>query len=103
MSLMEKLADEFTGININILLKEQYRMNRKIMNWPNQMFYEDQLTAHPSVADITLADICPKLPSDHVLNNPIIFIDMDEKRERSGESMEKHSFTNRGEGQKICR
>ncbi|CAI2302488.1 unnamed protein product [Caenorhabditis sp. 36 PRJEB53466] len=94
VSLMEKLTDEFSGSNINILLKEQYRMNEKIMRWSNEVFYENQLTAHPSVASITLNDVCPNVPKDHVLNNPIFMIDMDRNRERTHESFEGHSFTN---------
>ncbi|PWS29130.1 IGHMBP2 family helicase [Pedobacter yonginense] len=33
-----------------VLLNEQYRMNEKIMKYSSQVFYEDQLSAHDSVA-----------------------------------------------------
>ncbi|CEO43064.2 Helicase ATP-binding domain-containing protein [Caenorhabditis elegans] len=97
LSLMEKLAEEFSSNNINILLNEQYRMNKKIMNWSNEVFYENQLTAHSTVSDITLRDICPNLPEDHVLNNPIMMINMENVKDRSHEEFESHSFTNTDE------
>uniref|UniRef100_A0A1I7TTK4 Helicase ATP-binding domain-containing protein n=1 Tax=Caenorhabditis tropicalis TaxID=1561998 RepID=A0A1I7TTK4_9PELO len=97
ISLMEKLSEDFSNNNINILLREQYRMNAKIMSWSNKTFYENQLIANPNIADITLSDICPNLPSDHVLNNPILMIDMKEVKNRSQEKLESHSFTNTDE------
>lgn len=97
LSLMEKLAEEFANNNINILLKEQYRMNEKIMHWSNEVFYENQLIAHPKVADITLNDVCPNLPKDHVINNPILMIDMKNVKDRSQEERELKSFTNSDE------
>ncbi|EFP01369.1 hypothetical protein CRE_23956 [Caenorhabditis remanei] len=98
VSLMEKLSSEFASNNINILLNEQYRMNEKIMNWPNEIFYDNKLTAHSSVADITLRDICPDIPEGFVLNNPILMIDMEKFENKSQEEcLEPFSYSNTGE------
>lgn len=97
LSLMEKLADEFANNNINILLNEQFRMNEKIMHWSNEVFYENQLTAHPTVSNIKLSDICSNLPVNHVLNNPIFMIDMKNIEDRSQEGIRSHSFINTDE------
>lgn len=53
-TLLEKL------VNLHpesvVLLDEQYRMNNSIMGFSSRVFYEDRLTAHPSVADQLLFD-----------------------------------------------
>lgn len=54
VSLMERLAKEFSNTNINQLLTVQYRMNEKIMQWSSREFYESRLVADESVAKITL-------------------------------------------------
>ncbi len=59
-----------------VLLQEQYRMNKVIMGYSAQVFYQDQLRAHPSVADRLL------FPGDI----PLAFIDtagcsFDERKE----------------------
>lgn len=41
---------------ISVMLKEQYRMNRMIMEFSNQQFYNSELTANSSVADISVID-----------------------------------------------
>ncbi|CAO4361658.1 unnamed protein product [Caenorhabditis nigoni] len=97
LSLMEKLAEEFSKNNINILLNEQYRMNEKIMHWSNEHFYNNQLTAHSSVSDITLRDIYPKIPTDYIANKPIFMIDMKNFEDRSQESFDSKSYSNTGE------
>jgi len=42
---------------ISGLLRIQYRMNEKIMEFPNKTFYNGLLIAHESVKDITLKDL----------------------------------------------
>jgi superfamily I DNA and/or RNA helicase len=37
--------------NADVMLNEQYRMNKKIMNFSNRFFYKNELTANSSVAD----------------------------------------------------
>lgn len=97
VSLMEKIAEEHAKNNINILLNEQYRMNEKIMNWSNEHFYENQLTAHSSVSDITLRDISPNIPKDHIANKPMIMMDMARFENRSEETFDSKSYYNTGE------
>jgi ATP-dependent RNA/DNA helicase IGHMBP2 len=62
-----------------VLLQEQYRMHRNIMNFSSKEFYDDQLIAHSSVAeDVLFAG-----------DEPFVFIDtagcgFDEKQQGSG-------------------
>lgn len=39
-----------------VLLREQYRMNNRIMRYSSQIFYGDKLVANPAVADHTVFD-----------------------------------------------
>lgn len=61
-TLFEKLRSEK---GVGSLLKLQYRMNEKIMNFSNAQFYSDALLAHESVANHQL------MPEE----NPLEFID----------------------------
>lgn len=63
VTMIEKSLDRLHGIQ---LLRTQYRMNRQIMGFSNQQFYENQLEAAPSVADQRL-----KIQD----NTPVLFID----------------------------
>ncbi|VDM71700.1 unnamed protein product [Strongylus vulgaris] len=54
VSLMERLAKEFSNANINQLLTTQYRMNENIMQWSSHEFYDSRLIASEAVAKITL-------------------------------------------------
>uniref|UniRef100_A0A8R1HZY3 DNA replication ATP-dependent helicase/nuclease n=1 Tax=Caenorhabditis japonica TaxID=281687 RepID=A0A8R1HZY3_CAEJA len=71
------------------------------MNWSNEVFYDNQLTANETVKDITLHDICPNLKHNHVLNSPIFMINMDGEKERTREKLEDYSFTNKDEAQVV--
>ncbi len=55
ITLFERLI-EARKEEISSMLKVQYRMNEKIMQFPSQEFYNGQLIADPSVASRTLAD-----------------------------------------------
>ena len=55
-TLFERLIDLY-GDSIYETLRIQYRMNKKIMEFPNRMFYEGKLIAHESVANHTIADL----------------------------------------------
>ncbi|HKK74037.1 MAG TPA: AAA domain-containing protein [Saprospiraceae bacterium] len=63
VTLIEKSLDRLHGVQ---LLRTQYRMNREIMGFSNQEFYDGLLEAAPSVAEqrLTIQD-----------NTPVIFID----------------------------
>jgi len=54
-TLFEKLINQHE--NLSMMLDIQYRMNEKIMEFPNKEFYEGKLKAHPSVKDHTLRDL----------------------------------------------
>ena len=63
VTLMEKMVARHP--EAVTMLKEQYRMNETIADFPSKEFYEDRLTAHPSVAHHQLA------PDEE----PLLFID----------------------------
>jgi superfamily I DNA and/or RNA helicase len=80
------------------ITSEQYRFNRDILDLINP-YYENKLTAHDSVVDISTADICKKEYHDTNNNvrrivkheNKVVFVDTD------GYSREKMHFVNTGE------
>ena len=56
------------------MLKIQYRMNTKIMNYSSKSLYEGKLIADESVASHTLKDL-EKVEKNNETNEPILFID----------------------------
>lgn len=58
-TLFEKLIRRHKT-EISSMLKVQYRMNSKIMNFPNNEFYYGKLKAHSSVANHTVSNIISK-------------------------------------------
>ncbi|MBJ6759572.1 AAA family ATPase [Myxococcaceae bacterium JPH2] len=72
VSLFERLLKDH-GDGVKRMLREQYRMNARIMAFPSHEMYGGELRAHPSVADRTLADV---LPSSEGLDvPPVLFLD----------------------------
>ncbi|MGQ0507920.1 MAG: IGHMBP2 family helicase [Myxococcaceae bacterium] len=62
-SLFERLLKEH-GDSVKKMLREQYRMNERIMSFPSAQMYGGELRAHPSVASNVLeieADVPPVL------------------------------------------
>lgn len=53
VTLLEKAIDRVGGA---VLLDEQYRMNKRIMGFSNQWFYQGRLKAHTSVTSHQLAE-----------------------------------------------
>ena len=92
-TLFERLIDLY-GEKIYETLRIQYRMNKKIMEFPNKMFYEGKLIAHESVANHTLADLIDLTKYENltgklkeVINpeNVVVFIDVQGKeKQRKG-------------------
>lgn len=80
------------------LLRTEYRFNKDILDLINP-YYENKLTAHDSVVDISTADICKKEYHDTNSNvrrivkheNKVVFVDTD------GNSREQMHFVNTGE------
>lgn len=74
------------------LLNEQYRMNRVIMGYSNQVFYKGEVIAHPSVEEHTH-------PADRPLAESLVMIDTAGRgwNEEPGDSSE--SLRNIGEAQ----
>ncbi|VDO76414.1 unnamed protein product [Heligmosomoides polygyrus] len=106
VSLMERLAKEFSNTNINQLLTVQYRMNEKIMQWSSREFYESRLVADESVAKITLSDISVVPPSS-LLNTPLLMINTDMAKENEcqkyREQPSQMSYKNLGEAELLIR
>ena len=59
-TMFERILDRY-GDEIRAMLKVQYRMHKKIMQFPNLALYEGKLKAHSSVAGHILADLNPDL------------------------------------------
>eukprot|EP00916_Digyalum_oweni_P022702 GHVL01037586.1.p1 GENE.GHVL01037586.1~~GHVL01037586.1.p1 ORF type:complete len:848 (+),score=195.25 GHVL01037586.1:1461-4004(+) len=78
ITLFERL-EKLQSINqwtppVTCLLNVQYRMNKDIMQWSNETFYDSKLVAHNSVTDHTLADFME--PDNHEFP-PMVLIDSD--------------------------
>ncbi|HID66032.1 MAG TPA: IGHMBP2 family helicase [Aquificaceae bacterium] len=89
-TLFERLLDIY-GEEIYEVLRIQYRMNRKIMEFSNRMFYDGKLIAHESVANHTIEDFVEKDKLKNVLSpyrevmlpqNVIVFIDVEGAEEQ---------------------
>ena len=71
-SLFERLA-RFIPVD---MLTTQYRMHREIMAFPAEAFYDDRLSAHPSVAERSLEiDDTDHPPLAH--SAPVVFADIE--------------------------
>ncbi len=72
VSLFERLLKDH-GEGVKRMLREQYRMNAAIMDFPSREMYGGELRAHPSVAERTLADVLT--PGAEVDAPPVIYLD----------------------------
>jgi superfamily I DNA and/or RNA helicase len=72
VSLFERLLQDH-GEGVKRMLREQYRMNTRIMEFPSREMYGGELRAHPSVADRTLAQVLT--PGAEVDAPPVLFLD----------------------------
>ena len=80
VTMFEKLMERFP--QNSEMLDVQYRMNEKIMRFPNEEFYGGRLKADESVKDITLSDLGVEDPEfgspwDEILDpkEPLVFVD----------------------------
>ncbi|CAD5221085.1 unnamed protein product [Bursaphelenchus okinawaensis] len=95
-TVMEYIEKEF-GHNLQTRLKKQYRSNAKIMRWSSETFYEGEIEADESVAEITVDDL---ITNDKVTvdRDPILFFDTckrgDAYKERRSDG---NSYFNQGE------
>ncbi len=88
-SLMERQI-EIYGDQLTRLLNVQYRMHEQIMQFSSKQFYDDQLVAHPSVAQHLLSEL-EDVEANESTQFPLRFIDTagagwDEELEPDGES-----------------
>ncbi|HLL06195.1 MAG TPA: AAA domain-containing protein [Myxococcaceae bacterium] len=89
VSLFERLLQDH-GEGVKRMLREQYRMNTRIMEFPSREMYGGALRAHPSVADRTLAQVLT--PGAEVDAPPVLFLDtagkgFDEQVEETSQSL----------------
>ncbi len=96
-TLFEKLIVKFP--QNSKMLEIQYRMNEKLMEFPNREFYGGRLKADESVREITLADLGIAEPSfgdpwDKILDprEPLVFVDTS-KCSNKWERQRKGSFS----------
>lgn len=68
-TLFEKFIKKYP--NKKQLLNVQYRMNEKLMKFPNSEFYNDELICDEDVKD----NIIDNIPNDPYLSSPLVFID----------------------------
>lgn len=88
-SLFERVLKDF-GDDVKRMLKEQHRMNEKLMRFPSREMYSGELRAHPSVEGRVLSAVLP--PGAVVDAPPLLFLDtagkgFDESREPGTESL----------------
>ncbi|WP_408889346.1 AAA domain-containing protein [Myxococcus faecalis] len=98
VSLFERLLEDH-GDGVKRMLREQYRMNARIMDFPSREMYAGQLRAHPSVADHTLQDVLP--PGTEVDAPPVLFLDTAGKGFDEEVEPTTHSLFNTGEADLI--
>ncbi len=92
VSLFERLLEEH-GPKVKRLLKEQYRMNRVLMEFPSTQTYGGQLRAHPSVSDRVL-ELGLETP-------PLLFLDTAGKGFDESKAPGTESLRNEGEAELI--
>lgn len=73
VTLFDRLLAMY-GNKVKRMLKVQYRMHHKIMEFPSRELYDKELTADPSVADRLLMDLEPIEENDDTCS-PVVFID----------------------------
>lgn len=100
ISLFERFQAELPENRINILTI-QYRMQKEIMRFSNENFYDNQLIAHPTVLNHTLKDlpgfepfpyINPALEKVVKASDPIVFINCENGKEQ--QLADSHSWFN---------
>ncbi|MFP2930467.1 AAA domain-containing protein, partial [Pyxidicoccus sp. 3LG] len=75
VSLFERLLKDH-GEGVKRMLREQYRMNARIMDFPSREMYAGELRAHPSVADRTLREVLtPGAQASELDAPPVLFLD----------------------------
>jgi predicted DNA helicase len=74
-TLFEKLYEMY-GYKISSMLKIQYRMNKKIMQFPSDYFYGGELEADYNVENRTLSKVYKNKSIDHlkIFHEPLIFV-----------------------------
>ena len=103
-SLFERLLD-IHGNDIKQLLRTQYRMNEKIMEFSSQHFYDQELRAADVVKNWTLDDLEIELPEEPFFDNvfdpekPVIFLDTVSKEAVEESVKDSQSYRNIVESQ----
>ncbi|MFA6029102.1 MAG: AAA domain-containing protein [Elusimicrobiota bacterium] len=72
-TLFDRLKDLLPD-TMQTLLREQYRMNERLMEFPSREFYGGALIAHPSVSGHLASDL-PRVKESELTGQPLVFID----------------------------
>ncbi|MCP9265512.1 DNA-binding protein SMUBP-2 [Dirofilaria immitis] len=101
-SLMDTLSRRFGEAN-SFMLTEQYRMNKKIMEWPSSYFYKSMLRPNEHIASQLLSDIS-EVPKGSLFDEPMVFIDTSyDKSAESKEELYRYSYANALEAKLIIK
>ncbi|VDM98223.1 unnamed protein product [Thelazia callipaeda] len=101
-SLMDTLSKRFDQSN-SFMLTEQYRMNKKIMEWPSSFFYNSQLHSSELVSNQLLSDISD-MPKGNLFDEPMIFLDTScNKSSDNKEKSCRNSFINTFEARLVTK
>lgn len=73
-TLFERLHGMY-GESVSEMLTTQYRMHARIMEWSGEQLYGGRLTAHPSVAAHTLADLGAVRGEVEWASDPLVLVD----------------------------
>lgn len=95
-SLFERVLSDF-GDEVKRLLKEQHRMNERLMRFPSREMYAGQLRAHPAVANIGLDE----LVTATLDAPPFLFLDTAGKGFDESKESGTQSLRNEGEAELI--
>ena len=94
-SLFERLIELYDYSHYT-QLSVQYRMNEKIMAFPNKTFYNNSLKAHESVASHRI-----NISSNKISSNPVEFISLTNSSGNEEQLQESTSYFNKVEAQKV--
>ncbi|KYR02964.1 AN1-type zinc finger-containing protein [Tieghemostelium lacteum] len=95
-TLFERVIQKF-GDKVSRLLSIQYRMNKYIMNWSSQEFYQGHLEADQSVATHLLYSEKESIRKTIATTSPLLMIDTADCELEESEDKESESKFNQGE------
>eukprot|EP00092_Neocalanus_flemingeri_P021769 GFUD01023616.1.p1 GENE.GFUD01023616.1~~GFUD01023616.1.p1 ORF type:complete len:874 (+),score=238.01 GFUD01023616.1:59-2680(+) len=104
VTLMERLLERYARWDMKVvfMLNIQYRMNRQIMQWSSDTFYQGGLYANQSVENHTLAQLSHVQLVPGLTDTVLLLVDTAGCNMLEVASGEKTSFANVGEARIVC-